>query len=194
MEFAYQKMSFWRRLRGHFHTVCTHKRYVAEGCFKIGLYRQGILHDLSKFTPLEFGTGVRYYDGHRSPNAVERMVNDGCSESWLHHKGRNRHHFEYWVDWRKTPAGKVIYAGNRMPIRYVAEMFCDRIAASRVYLGDRYTDAAPYEYLMRDVPEGVMHPDTIREIETMLRVLKEEGEEKAFAYVKKRLKEADKYK
>ncbi len=175
----------------HWKTITKHRHLVCGYCMRLGLVRQGLLHDLSKYSPTEFWRGAKYYRGFESPNDAERRET-GISLAWLHHKGRNRHHFEYWVDWRKTPDGKVIYAGNRMPIRYVAEMFCDRIAASRVYLGDRYTDAAPYEYLMRDVPEGVMHPDTVREIETMLRVLKEEGEEKAFAYVKKRLKEADK--
>ena len=76
-----------------------------------------------------------------------------------------------------------------MPIRYVAEMFCDRVAASRVYLGARYTDASPWEYYARSKDEIPIHPDTARELEAMLLTLRDEGEEAAFAYVRRRLRE-----
>ena len=181
MEFAYQKMSFLQRLKGHFHTVCIHKRYVAEGCFKLGLYRQGILHDLSKFTWLEFGTGVRYYDGHRSPNAVERMVNDGCSESWLHHKGRNKHHFEYWIDYSSFP-GREVY-GNKMPMRYLAEMVCDRRAACIAYNGKDYRPAMAWEHYCITKDFSVMHKDTRLVLEKCLCLMRDEGEEACFSYL-----------
>lgn len=186
MEFAYQKMSFLQRLKGHFHTVCTHKRYVAEGCFKLGLYRQGILHDLSKFTPLEFGTGVRYYDGHRSPNAVERMVNDGCSESWLHHKGRNKHHFEYWIDYSSFP-GREVY-GNKMPMRYLAEMVCDRRAACIAYNGKDYRPAMAWEHYCLTKDFSVMHKDTRLVLEKCLCLMRDEGEDACFSYLRGLLK------
>ncbi len=186
MEFAYQKMSFLQRLKGHFHTVCTHKRYVAEGCFKLGLYRQGILHDLSKFTPLEFGTGVRYYDGHRSPNAVERMVNDGCSESWLHHKGRNKHHFEYWIDYSSFP-GREVY-GNKMPMRYLAEMVCDRRAACIAYNGKEYRPAMAWEHYCLTKDFSVMHKDTRLVLEKCLCLMRDEGEDACFSYLRGLLK------
>ena len=112
------------------------------------------------------------------------------SRAWLHHKGRNKHHFEYWIDWQLNPEGGVYYAGNKMPMRYVAEMFCDRIAASRVYLKEKYTDASPYDYLMKGLPDLMMHPDTLAELEKMLLVLKDEGEDAAFRYVRRRLKES----
>ena len=82
----------------HLNTVVHHKMLVMEGCWKVGLYRQGLLHDLSKFSPTEFLVGARYFQGNRSPNNAEREE-IGYSSSWLHHKGRNRHHFEYWVDY-----------------------------------------------------------------------------------------------
>ena len=79
-----------------------------------------------------------------------------------------------------------------MPMRYVAEMFCDRVAASKVYLKEKYTDASPYEYLMKGLPDVMMHPDTLAELEKMLLVLKDEGENAAFRYVRQRLKESRK--
>ena len=82
----------------HFRTINRHKREVMKNCFRVGLYKQGLLHDLSKYSWTEFKTGVKYYQGYRSPNTAERLETGLC-EAWLHHKGRNKHHFEYWVDY-----------------------------------------------------------------------------------------------
>ena len=173
----------------HYRTITRHRHLVCRYCLRLGLVSQGLTHDLSKYAPEEFWRGARYYQGTRSPNDMERKAT-GMSRAWLHHKGRNRHHFEYWVDYVLLPEGGITYAGNPMPLRYVAEMFCDRIAASRVYLGQDYTDDRPYRYFMeaRDDIDGLMHPDTSRELEIMLTILKEEGEEAAFAYVRRRLR------
>lgn len=90
------------------------------------------MHDLSKYSPSEFIPGVKYYqDGHRSPNNAQRE-DEGVSKAWLHHKGRNKHHFEYWIDY-DVDGNSTILAGMKMPVKYVAEMFCDRVAASRIY-------------------------------------------------------------
>ena len=116
----------------HLRTVNRHRRLVRQYCFRLGRYWQGLTHDLSKYSPTEFWRSVKYYQGFRSPNDQERIVN-GVSLSWLHHKGRNRHHFEYWIDYCLKPGGGVYMGGCKMPKKYVAEMFCDRIAACRVY-------------------------------------------------------------
>ena len=81
----------------HFNTITHHKMLVMHYCFKAGLYKQGLLHDLSKYSPAEFLVGVKYYAGTKSPNTVERELKV-YSGAWLHHKGRNKHHFEYWID------------------------------------------------------------------------------------------------
>ena len=83
---------------GHLKTVQRHRRLVRQYCFRLGLYWQGLTHDLSKFSPVEFWAGVKYFQGDRSPNDAQRRDN-GYSASWMHHKGRNRHHFEYWTDY-----------------------------------------------------------------------------------------------
>ena len=172
----------------HFKTITRHRHLVCRYCLRLGLVWQGLTHDLSKYSPTEFWRGARYYQGYRSPNDQGRLET-GRSLAWLHHKGRNRHHFEYWIDYLRTEDGRIAYGGNRMPLRYVAEMFCDRIAAGRVYRGDAYTNDDPYNYFVRSKHEILMHPETSAEIEEMLRVLKDEGEKAAFAYVRGRLRE-----
>ena len=172
----------------HLKTITVHRHLVCRYCFRLGLYRQGLLHDLSKYSPSEFLAGARYYQGDRSPNDAER-IETGVSQAWLHHKGRNRHHFEYWVDYVRLPDGHIDFKGHKMPIRYVAEMFCDRIAACRVYMGEKYTDASPWEYFQRGKNDIPIHPETAAELEKMLLTLKDEGEEAAFRYVRRRLKE-----
>ena len=131
-------MKVWEHLR----TINHHKGEVMKNCFRVGMYKQGLLHDLSKYNPKEFLVGCRYYQGNRSPNAAEREEK-GYSSAWLHHKGRNRHHFEYWIDVDMDRGFEV--AGMRMPVKYVLEMFMDRIAASKTYQKEKYTDASPLQ-------------------------------------------------
>ena len=170
----------------HFKTITRHKILVARGCFRVGLYRQGILHDLSKYSPAEFAVGARYYQGTRSPNNAEREK-IGYSSAWLHHKGRNRHHFEYWTDYSDKPEQRGCVVPVPMPDRYIAEMIMDRIAASKVYKGKDYTDAAPLEYYLQGRSGRMIHPQTAQTLERMLRLLAEEGEEKTFARIRREL-------
>ncbi len=169
---------------GHLKTISTHKALVGKYCFKVGLYRQGLLHDLSKYTPKEFLVGARYFQGDRSPNEIERLET-GVSGAWLHHKGRNKHHLEYWIDYDPRQQGQM--AGMRMPVNYVVEMFCDRIAASRVYQKEKYTDAHPYEYYARSASRYLIHPDTAALLERLLLMLRDEGEERTFRYIREQV-------
>lgn len=170
----------------HFLTITRHRHLVCRYCCRLGLVWQGLTHDLSKYSPTEFLLGAKYYQGDRSPNDAERKET-GITLAWLHHKGRNRHHLEYWVDYRQEPDRSWVYGGNPMPIRFIAEMFCDRIAASKVYLGEKYHNGAPLEYYTSHEMNLLIHPKTAAEIEKMLKILKEQGEEAAFAYVRSRL-------
>lgn len=151
-------------------------------CFCVGLYRQGLLHDLSKYGWTEFRVGCRYYQGNRSPNNAEREE-EGCSTAWLHHKGRNRHHYEYWIDYSLDGSGRL--TGMKMPVKYVVEMFMDRIAASRVYKGSSYTDSAPLQYYLRAKSNLLMHEETRKLLETLLYMLQEKGEESTFRYIRR---------
>lgn len=166
----------------HLKTINYHRKLVRRYCFRLGLYRQGLTHDLSKYTPAEFLVGARYYSGTQSPNNLERKEK-GYSGAWLHHKGRNRHHLEYWIDYTHGEFSGM--AGMEMPVKYVVEMFCDRIAASRTYRKDAYTDSAPYEYYMRARDVHMLHPNTRALLEKMLISLKEKGERETFAMIRK---------
>ena len=166
----------------HFKTITKHKWMVMNYCFRIGLYKQGLLHDLSKYSPTEFLVGCKYYQGTRSPNNAERE-DTGVSRSWLHHKGRNKHHFEHWVDY--TLEGDTVIGGTRMPKKYVAEMVMDRISASRTYLGDAYTQEEPLKYFMKGKQKlWFIHKDTRRDLEALLRILSDYGEETLIWYMK----------
>ena len=166
----------WR----HFKTITHHRNLVMAGCFRVGLYRQGLCHDLSKYSPTEFRSGARYYQGTRSPNAAERE-DKGYSEAWMHHKGRNRHHYEYWTDMNMETR---TYEPVPMPRKYLAEMVMDRRAACMTYQGKAYTDASPLEYFMKSRERDLMHPQTRRELQYILTMLRDEGEKKTFAYLK----------
>lgn len=167
----------------HFCTITHHKILVMKHCFRVGLYKQGLLHDLSKYTPSEFIVGCKYYQGTRSPNNAEREAT-GCSTAWLHHKGRNKHHYEYWMDYGLKEPGIV---GMKMPKKYVIEMFMDRIAASKIYMKDSYTDASPLAYYSNGIAAQLIHEDTRKLLEELLCMLAEKGEEETFSYIKNTL-------
>lgn len=169
----------------HFITITRHRHRVIAHCFRAGIGWQGLGHDLSKYTPAEFTAGAKYYQGTRSPNEVEREL-FGYSPAWLHHKGRNRHHFEYWTDY--NPQTKTVEP-VKMPINYVAEMFCDRVAASKIYQGDNYTQQHPLDYFLRGKPRRRIHPDTSDLLERWLTILADEGEDAAFATIRAAVKQ-----
>ncbi len=166
----------------HLKTITRHKALVAGYCFRMGLIRQGLMHDLSKYSPTEFLEGARYWQGTRSPNNAERE-DTGLSRAWLHHKGRNRHHFEYWIDYGLN-CDKII-RGVPIPRRYIAEMVADRISASRVYLGDAYTDRAPMEYFELGKDKLWFVHDQVKEhLSFLLRMLAEKGEDETLRYIR----------
>ena len=173
-------MKAWK----HFCTITHHKYLVAKGCFAVGLYLQGFMHDMSKYSFAEFRVGAKYFQGTRSPNNAEKE-DIGYSSSWLHHKGRNKHHLEYWLDYGFPPDKRI--TGMRMPEKYVVEMFMDRIAACKVYMHGNYTDSSPLEYYERGKHITILHDETRALLESMLKMLAEKGEEKTFAYVKKEI-------
>lgn len=170
----------------HFRTITRHRHRVIAHCFRAGIGWQGLFHDLSKYTVAEFWPGAKYYLGTRSPNDAQRRA-EGYSSAWLHHKGRNRHHFEYWLDY--SPVTHRVEPVE-MPLRYVVEMFCDRVAASKIYQGANYRSDHPLEYFMAGKPRRVVHPATSDLLENWLRMLAEEGEDAVFAHIR-RLVRAD---
>ena len=164
----------------HLCTVNRHRWLVMCGCFRAGLYWQGLTHDLSKYSPAEFWVGVKYYQGTRSPNAAERE-DKGYSEAWMHHKGRNRHHYEYWTDMTKKTRN---YESFPMPRKYLVEMVMDRRAACMVYEGKAYTPGSALNYFDSSREKELMNEQTRRELGYILTMLRDEGEKKTFYYLK----------
>ncbi len=165
----------------HLHTINRHRRIVRHYCFKAGLFWQGLTHDLSKYSPVEFWEGVNFYQGTRSPTVAARMEK-GYSDAWMHHKGRNRHHYEYWTDY-DVVTGELL-AFKPMPKKYLAESCMDRIAACKVYSGDSYTDSAPLNYLKTRDSESHMNPYNRETLTMLLTILSESGEKAFFDYIK----------
>ena len=127
----------------HLHLINKHRWTVFKLSIKAGIPFRGLIHDLSKYTPTEFLESVKYYNGSHSPIPEARKI-QGYSKAWLHHKGRNKHHSEYWYDLQAKEPSPVI------PYKYVAEMICDKLAASLVYNGKNWTKSTQKEYWERN--------------------------------------------
>ena len=177
------------RLWGHLRTITKHRHLVMRHCFMAGIPWRGLLHDLSKYSPQEFIPGVRFYTGDRSPTAGERKQY-GYSKAWMHHKGRNKHHYEFWSDFSlETHTNRPV----KMPLVFVIEMFCDRVAACKVYQKDRYTDSSALEYYRRRLGEEDMHPETSRLLGDLVTMLSEKGEKETFNYIRTVLRKQKDY-
>lgn len=175
-------MSFLKRFWGHSLTINKHRLEVMRLCFKCGLIKQGLLHDLSKYSFIEFFSGVKYYQGYRSPIDAEKE-DKGYSLGWLHHKGRNKHHFEFWLE-KDYYSNPLTFKCLEMPLNYLLEAACDKIAASKIYKNDKYTDSSAYDFLMNGKDQYFMGPENSRRHKLLLEYLKDNGEEKALAYYK----------
>ena len=143
----------------HLKLITKHKWIVFKLCCKAGIPWRGICHDLSKYSPTEFFEGIKYYQGNRSPITAAKEEK-GYSEAWLHHKGRNKHHSEYWMDLsakEKTPI---------MPYKYTAEMLCDKLAAGIVYQGEKWNKEYPIKYWNEHEKEKLMLNSKMKDLIT----------------------------
>lgn len=135
----------------HLHTVNTHRFRVFILCCRVGIPIQGLLHDLSKYSPIEFWEGVKYYEGTHSP--IHNCKKDiGYSKAWLHHKGRNKHHYEYWYDYAAPTEAPII------PFKYFMELVCDSMAAGLVYQGKNWSREYQLEYWKNAKKKAKLHP------------------------------------
>ena len=164
----------------HTKLVLKHKWYVFIYCTKLGMPLRGLMHDMSKFSPTEFFESIKYYSGVKSPITISRQAN-GYSKAWLHHKGRNKHHIEYWYDWnvKETPV---------VPYKYAIEMLCDHIAAGQVYKGKNWSKEYPLKYWNEiETVRPLYNPKT----EKFITVIKEEVADQGIDKIinKKHLKE-----
>lgn len=169
----------------HLHTIRTHRRRVRKFCFKLWLYWQWLVHDLSKYSPTEFFVWVKYFQWYRSPNVSERK-DKWYSSARLHHKWRNKHHYEYRND---LVGGR--YQPIKMPIRYVKEMFCDMLAAWKTYKWAEFKSYYPFEYFQHNADKFMIHPDTVKLLESRLIILKDKWEDEVFTYINTNYKDND---
>ena len=142
----------------HFCLITRHRWLVFKLCCRIGLPWRGLLHDLSKYSPTEFLESIRYYEGTRSP-IMGAKEEKGYSKAWLHHKGRNKHHSEYWIDLNAPQKAPI------MPYKYLAEMLCDKLAAGLIYQGKNWTKGYQLEYWKKE-REKVLINENIKELVT----------------------------
>lgn len=140
----------------HLKTVLKHKYWVMIYCFKCGLIWRGIKHDLSKFSFVEFNESIKYYTGTKSPIDVCKQIN-GVSYAWQHHRGRNDHHYEYWIDNLDNGGVPV-----KMPYKCAVEMICDMTAASRVYSGENFEYKGLLRWYINKITnlKAKIHPHT----------------------------------
>ena len=161
----------------HCITITKHRHMVLVMAFKSHMFYQGLVHDLSKYSFIEFYNGAKYYAGEKSPIGNERD-NKGHSDIYLHHKGRNKHHFEYWYD---------PYSQNNhttMPDKYILESILDRIAAAKIYLKDSYTNGSALEYFYNDQRiTSLMNYEERSKFEYLLKYLKDYGEDELFKLI-----------
>ena len=146
-----EKLTF-RKVWGHFRVVSRHRFKVFCLCCRVGIPLQGLLHDLSKYSPVEFLESARYFDkGDFSPIRRCKEV-QGYSLAWIHHKNHNKHHYEYWYDYNASVESPV------MPFRYFLEMICDSYAAGMTYQGDHWNKEYQLEYWNRVKKKAKIHP------------------------------------
>lgn len=154
----------------HFRTVCKHKAVVYRQCRACGIAWQGIIHDLSKFSHIEFASSAQHFQGNRSPIEIEKECN-GYSLAWQHHMGHNPHHWEYWIDFASD--GSII--ANKMPYNYVVEMICDWIGAGMVYNKEKWNESEPINYYYKVRAGRHFHPDTEKLIVSFLECIRDYG-------------------
>ena len=161
----------------HLKTVLKHKFYVGYYCFLFGIPIQGILHDLSKFSPVEFFESVKYYQGTSSPIDACKKAN-GWSKAWMHHKGRNKHHYEYWMDNFDNGGTPLL-----MPFKYALEMLCDYLGAGRAYMGKKFTYKDEYNWWVNKSSKPIaMHPDILQFIDDALHYLADRESEDPYVF------------
>jgi hypothetical protein len=146
----------------HFKLICSHKYYVFIECCKVGIPLQGLVHDLSKFSPTEFFTSAKYYIGTGTPIAEERK-DKGWSDAWVHHAYKNKHHWQRWLDISETGITPV-----RIPRKYVFEAFCDMVGASKAYNRKEFKKEMPLEYFKKNEKSYIMHLDSSLLLELLL--------------------------
>ena len=139
------------KILSHWKTVRLHRKWVRHYCFLAGIPWRGIKHDLSKYSPIEFIESARYYIGTSSPINEAKKI-QGVSYAWLHHKGRNTHHYEYWMD--NFDDGGI---ARPMPMNDFVELVCDYLAAGQAYQRELFTYSNEYKWWLNKKEKCAMN-------------------------------------
>lgn len=154
----------YRNFLKHLKLITIHRWHVFIYCCIAGMPIRGLIHDLSKYSPTEFLESIRYYQGNRSPIDACKEIN-GYSKAWLHHKGRNPHHYEYWQD-NFDKGGEAL----QMPFEYALELICDYLAAGKAYMKKDFTYIGEYKWWQGKTSNPIaMHPQTLLFVDLMLK-------------------------
>lgn len=170
---------YLKNIVGHFMVITRHKWVVFKLCCKVGQPWRGLVHDLSKYSPTEFWEGVKYFNGKHSP-ITDAKKDKGYSQAWLHHKGRNKHHTDYWVDLSAPDKTPII------PYQYVAEMLCDKLAAGMVYKGKDWTKEYELDYWLNERDKTLVNDQVEALITEFLTQVSKDGIDKVLT--KKKVK------
>jgi hypothetical protein len=166
-----------KKLFKHLKTVHIHRKYVRKACFKMGLYWQGLTHDLSKYSLTELSM-CKYYTGKGSPHQVAR-AELGYSPSWIHHYHTNKHHFQFW--WDEDEEGKII--PMKMPFKYVMESFCDMLGASKAYNPENWKPEMLLNYWeQKCLGKRIQHKESETFLDYLIKQLVVRGEEDFFKW------------
>lgn len=166
------------KLLGHIKLVLRHKKYVFIAMKDCGHPIQGMLHDLSKFSLAELIESVKYFQGDRSPIEAAKEEK-GYSSAWFHHRGRNKHHSQYWVD---ISFGEI--RPCKIPWKYLVEHICDTIGAGKAYMGNKWTNSVPIDYWNSKDSKSYYHNDTRSILEYVYLLIKEYGWEDTAELIK----------
>jgi len=155
-------MTYLKKCAGHLVKISKHKMVVAKCCNLAGIPVRGFFHDLSKYNPKEFLEYAKYYGEDRSPVDICKEKNGYC-KSWMHHRGHNSHHYEYWID-KLDKGGEPLI----MPYKDTVEMICDWIGAGMVYEKSSWNCKRPYEWWMNKKKTAKIHPRIMQFIDFIL--------------------------
>lgn len=171
-----KELTDFQKRKAHIKTIKTHRKIVRKWCTKMGIPILGLFHDISKYGKVEMSI-YKYYTGTRSPHDTARDIL-GYSPSWYHHKTRNKHHWEYWVD------SLELRNAIKIPFKYVIEMFCDYVGAGQAYSKEKWNINMPLEYHLRERDKRIYHPETLFLLELLFCKLRDLGVDEFFKWYK----------
>ena len=160
----------------YFCYVFRHKVAVFKECWKLGLFWRGITHDLSKFSPAEFGAYARhFYDEKGAKKPFDHQQDTSFDYALNDHLRRESHHWQHWILLHDDGVTKAL----PIPEKDRLEMLADWLSFGGY--------GRLKEWYQRNKGKMILHPETRAWIEVQLG-LEEEGSGRYQRPVKNRYK------